>query len=121
MLGFPNPTEDYVEDTIDLNELLIRNESATFFYRAVGNSMILVGIMDGDIVAVDRSVTPRDGDIVLAVFDGSLVCKILRIMSEHIELHSANPHHKPIVFAPDAEIEVYAVTAVVRQVVRGKR
>jgi DNA polymerase V len=120
-LGFPNPTDDFVDDTLDLNELLIRNEPATFFYRASGNSMILAGILDGDIVAVDRSVSPRDGDIVLAIFDGNVVCKILRVREDHLELHSANPHHKPLLFEPGAEVEVFAITAVVRQVIRGKR
>jgi len=120
-LGFPNPAAEVTEDTLDLNELLIRNEPATFFYRASGNSMILAGILDQDIVCVDRSVTPRDGDIVLAIFDANVVCKILRVRGDHIELHSANPHHAPIVFQAGAEVEVFAITAVVRQVIRGKR
>jgi DNA polymerase V len=121
-LGFPSPTEDHEEEGIDLQRLLIRNPTATFLYRASGNSMLLAGIQDGDILAVDRSVTPRDGDLVLATWEGNApCCKVLRVFAEHLELHSAHPRHAPIVFAPGAEVEVFAVVAVVRQVMRGTR
>jgi DNA polymerase V len=120
-LGFPSPAEDYADDTIDLNELLIRNEPATFFYKAQGESMLLAGIRDGDILAVDRSVTPQDGDLVLAIWEGNTpVCKLLKVCGEHVELHSAHPRHPPIVFEPAAEVEVFAIVAVARQVVRGR-
>lgn len=118
-LGFPSPAEDFLDDTIDLNEWLIRNEAATFYYRADGWSMLLAGICDGDLLVVDRSETPRDGDLVLAIWDGNQpACKVLKIMGDHVELHSAHPDHAPIVFEPGAEIEVFAVTAVARQVQR---
>lgn len=120
-LGFPSPAEDFIDDTIDLNRLIVRNEPATFFYRATGNSMILAGIRDGDILAVDRSVIPQSDDIVLATWDGNApCCKVLQIFPDHIELHSANPHHAPIVFAPGAEVEVFAVVGVARSMRRRK-
>jgi len=119
-LGFPSPAEDHEEDGIDLNALLIRNAPATFLYRASGDSMLLAGIRDGDILAVDRSVTPRDRDLVLASWDGNApCCKILHLFDDHIELHSANARHRPIVFEAGAEVEVFAIVAVVRQVTRG--
>ncbi|WP_233577615.1 S24 family peptidase [Xanthomonas citri] len=81
--------------------------------------MILAGVCDGDILVVDRSVRPINGDMVLAIWDGNQpVCKILRVASDHIELHSRNPHCAPIVLAPDTEVEVFAVVGVVRQVTR---
>jgi len=120
-LGFPSPAEDHEEDGIDLNRLLIRNAPATFFYRASGESMVLAGICDGDILAVDRSVTPRDGDLVLANWEGNApCCKYLRLFPEHVELHPANPAHAPIVLPPEAEIEAFAIVAVVRQVRRDR-
>ncbi|WP_258077068.1 LexA family protein [Xanthomonas arboricola] len=62
-LGFPSPAEDFQDDELDLNRVLIRNPPATFLYRAEGWSMILAGVCDGDILVVDRSVRPIQGDM----------------------------------------------------------
>lgn len=118
-LGFPSPAEDFLDDGIDLNELLIRNPAATYLYRAEGWSMLHAGICDGDVLVVDRSVTPLDGDLVIATWEGNQPsCKILKIAGDHIELHSRNPHCPHIVLTPDTEVEVFAVVSVVRQVRR---
>ncbi|MGV7196922.1 LexA family protein [Xanthomonas axonopodis] len=118
-LGFPSPAEDFQDDEIDLNQVLIRNPPATFLYRAEGWSMLLAGVCDGDILVVDRSARPISGDMVLATWDGNQpVCKILQVASDHIELHSRSPHCAPIILAPGTEVEVFAVVGVVRQVTR---
>lgn len=118
-LGFPSPAEDFEEDGIDLNELLIRNPPATFFYRAEGWSMVMAGVLDGDILVVDRSVSPRDGDLVIAVYEGNTpTCKILHLADDHVELHARNPHCPNIVLPPGTEVEVFAVVSVVRQMRR---
>ncbi|CAG2096503.1 peptidase S24 [Xanthomonas arboricola pv. juglandis] len=118
-LGFPSPAEDFQDDELDLNRVLIRNPPATFLYRAEGWSMILAGVCDGDILVVDRSVSPINGDMVLAIWDGNQpVCKILQVAVDHIELHSCSPHCAPIVLAPGTEVEVFAAVGVVRQVTR---
>lgn len=114
-LGFPSPAEDYQADALDLNELLIRNEPATFFYRAAGHSMRAAGILDGDYLAVDRSESVKDGDIVVAVWDGNEpVCKFLRLCGDHVELHSAHSRYTPIVLAPETVVEAFFVCGVVR-------
>ena len=78
--GFPSPADDHIEEIIDLNELLVRNPPATFYIRAVGVSMIRVGIMDGDILVVDRSEDRLvHGDIVVACLDNEFNVKTLRI------------------------------------------
>ena len=121
-LGFPSPAEDFEDDAVDLNELLIRNPPATFLYRASGHSMLHVGICDGDILVVDRSVTPVDGDIVIAIWEGNQpTCKVLKVCKDHVEFHARNPHHQNIVLAPETEVEVFAVVSVVRQVKRDVR
>lgn len=118
-LGFPSPAEDFEDDEIDLNQVLIRNPAATFLYRAEGWSMLHAGICDGDILLVDRSVRPLDGDVVVAIWDGNQpTCKILRVAGDHLELHSRNPHCPNIVLAPGTEAEVFAVVGVVRQMRR---
>ncbi|MFN2369128.1 MAG: LexA family protein, partial [Desulfurivibrionaceae bacterium] len=73
--GFPSPAEDYIEQHLDLNELLIRRPAATFFVRVNGDSMTGAGINHGDILIVDRSVEPAGGKIVIAVIDGEFTVK----------------------------------------------
>jgi len=75
--GFPSPADDYVETSLDPTTLLVRRPAATFFVRASGPSMEGVGIYDGDILVVDRSVQPQAGDIVVAIIDGGLTVKEL--------------------------------------------
>jgi len=75
--GFPSPADDFIERSLDLNEQLIANPIATFFMRASGHSMAGAGINDGDLLIVDRSITPSHGNIVIAVIDGGLTVKRL--------------------------------------------
>lgn len=120
-LGFPSPAEDYLEEGLDLNRLLVRNPLATYIYRASGWSMAGAGVLDGDFLLVDRSVTPRSGDLVLATWEGNQpACKILRLAESHLELHSANPEVPPIVLQQGTEVEVFAVVSVARTVRRSK-
>jgi len=118
-LGFPSPAEDFEEDGLDLNQILVRNPLATYIYRASGWSMSGAGILDGDLLVVDRSVTPRSGDVVLATWDGNQpACKILQLAENHLELHSANPDIAPIVLEQDTEVEGFAVVGVARAMKR---
>ncbi|NBV97667.1 MAG: LexA family transcriptional regulator, partial [Verrucomicrobia bacterium] len=68
--GFPSPADDHMERSLDLNEELIRNPASTFFVRVKGDSMRDAGIHTGDILVVDRSLTPTDRKIVVAMIDG---------------------------------------------------
>ena len=122
LLGFPSPAEDFTEDALDLNQLVVRNEPATFFYRASGTSMCGVGIFDGDILVVDRSMSPQDGDVVVAIWDGNAPsCKTLKIRRDGIELHSSAVDAPPIIIGPGIEVEAFVVTGVVRQIKRDGR
>ena len=73
--GFPSPADDHLEDTLDLNTHLIHHQEATFFVKAQGDSMIGAGIHQGDILIVDKSLTPKSGKIVIAVVDGKIIGK----------------------------------------------
>lgn len=77
--GFPSPAADYCEGRIDLTEVLVPHPSATFTLRISGHSMQRAGIHDGDLALVDRSLTARHDDVVVAVLDGELTCKRLLI------------------------------------------
>ena len=63
--GFPSPAEQYVEPPLDLNEFLVRHPAASFFVRVAGDSMVGAGINEGDLLVVDRSLRPADGDIII--------------------------------------------------------
>ena len=75
--GFPSPATDYIEDDVDLNTHLIKNAPATFIIRVQGKSMTNVGIYDGDLLIVDRSINPKNSSTVIANVNEELVVKTL--------------------------------------------
>ena len=75
--GFPSPATDYIEDDIDLNSHLITNAPATFIIRVQGTSMTNVGIYDGDLLIVDKSLNPKNFSTVIANVNEELVVKTL--------------------------------------------
>ena len=107
--GFPSPADDYVEDHLDLNELLISNKPATFFLRVKGDSMLNAGIHDGDIIVVDRSLRPLHRSIVVAVVDGELTVKRLHLQKGSAELHAENPKYAPICLQDEQELTIWGV------------
>ena len=66
--GFPSPADDYIQGRLSLDEHLIQHRDATFFVRSKGNSMVGAGIFDGDLLVVDKSLTPSSGDIEVQVW-----------------------------------------------------
>ncbi|WP_257626441.1 LexA family transcriptional regulator [Janthinobacterium sp. NKUCC06_STL] len=114
--GFPSPAADYTEKGLDLNAFLVQHKEATFFFRVVGECLTGIGIMDGDYVVVDRSVTAAHGHIILAVIDGEYTLKRLHHQHGVIELHPENPAFAPIRLVDGNELEVWGVvTGVVRK------
>lgn len=108
--GFPSPAQDSFDDgRIDLNDVLIRDVSSTFILRVTGDSMEGVGIYDGDEVLVDRSLTPRDGDVVIAVVDGDFTIKTLQIHHQQVVLHPENPAYPDVVVGGLSELVVWGV------------
>ncbi len=73
--GFPSPAADFAEAGISLDKTLIDHRSATFFFRAAGHELVDIGIFDGDLLVVDRSVAPAPGHTVVAVSDGEFVVR----------------------------------------------
>ena len=92
--GFPSPADDFIDKSLDLNELLIKNPAATFFSWAEGDSLRDIGITQGDLLIIDRSVERTQGAVVVAAIDGELTCKILDI--RRMQLLSANENYPPI-------------------------
>ncbi len=114
--GFPSPAADYEEDKLDLNKHLIKNSAATFFVRVTGDSMTGAGIHSGDLLVVDRSLEPRDKNVVIAAINGELTVKRIRIRNKKITLEPENENYASQEIAEDTEFQVWGVvTCVIHQ------
>lgn len=107
--GFPSPAEDYLERPLDFNELLIANPAATFAVRVAGDSMVGIGIFPGDIAVVDRSVTARDGSIILGIVDGEFTIKRYRTRGGDVWLEAANKSYPALPISEEMGFEVWGV------------
>ena len=96
--GFPSPAQDYMSDSIDLNQELIRHPATTFYARAVGDSMKGCGIDDGDLLVIDKAIDPQEGDIVVAYIDGEFTLKKVKLEPDGscLWLIPANDEYPPI-------------------------
>lgn len=113
--GFPSPAEEYLGDTMDLNQYLIKNPTASFFARVEGESMIDAGIYAGDLVVVDRSITASDGNIVIAAVNNEFTIKRLSTKNG-IKLMPANKDYQPIVMSGENELVIWGVvTSLIRK------
>ncbi|MBC7329527.1 LexA family transcriptional regulator [bacterium] len=105
--GFPSPAEEELFENISLEEWLIRNPTSTFLVKVYGESMIEAGILPGDFVLVDRSLAPKNGDIVIAEVDGEWTMKYFRKQRGEILLVPANPRYPPI--KPTESLNIFGV------------
>jgi DNA polymerase V len=109
--GFPSPADDFIEEEIDLQRLLIANRPATFLVRVSGDSMVGARLFDGDLAVVDRSLVPRAGDIVVVDVDGERSFKIWSTQGRRVRLSFANPRYPEFQLASDALVEVWGVVS----------
>lgn len=107
--GFPSPADDHVERRLNPSDYLVDNDTATFFVRVKGDSMIDAGIFEDDVLVIDRSRIPQIGDIVLAVLDGEFTVKTLGKGKAGARLIPANKHY-PVIEVKEAQaFEVWGV------------
>ena len=99
--GFPSPAEQYLEPPLDLNDLLVRRPAATYFVRVEGDSMIGRHIQPGDLLVVDRSLTPANGDVIIACVNGDFTVKTFQRDEQGLHLVAANPNYPTINFPPE--------------------
>ena len=108
--GFPSPADDYLDGEIDLGRYLIERPAATFFLRVSGHSMTGAGILDGDLVVVDRSVTPAPGHVVVAVCHGDMTIKRLRRLKDgRFMLVAENPGYPSVTVGDEHPAEIWGV------------
>ena len=111
--GFGSPGADSTVRRIDLNDALIRHPQATYLMRTAGAAMRDAGIDDGDVVLVDRVLTPFHGNVVVAVVDGELVCRRLFKHGGVVKLEAASPGHADIAVPEGEQLEVWGVVTTV--------
>lgn len=107
--GFPSPALDYMEDEISLDETLIKNKLATFLMAVAGDSMIEAHIPPGAWIVVDRSLTPNNMDIIVAILDADLTVKHYKKEGNQCWLLPANRKYAPIEISEEMRFEVWGV------------
>lgn len=114
--GFPSSAENFIESSLDLNDLLIKHKSATFFIRVLGNSMVNAGIQSNDILIVDRSLMPAHNKIAVVRINDEFTVKRLKISGSTIYLMPENDEYQPIKITEDMDFQVWGiVTSVIHQ------
>lgn len=112
--GFPSPEEEALCDIMSIDEYLISRPDTSFLLQVSGDSMIGEGIMEGDLVVVEKGRQPRNGDVVIAEVDGEWTMKYFRKQGRQVILEAANPKY-PLI-RPKSELRLGGVvTAVVRK------
>jgi DNA polymerase V len=107
--GFPSPATDYAQRRVDLLSRLKINEEATYMFTVLGDSMIDDGIYNGNVLIIDRSVTPVHNAIVLAVIDNEYAVKQLYKRGKVIKLLSENKAYPPIELQEGQELQIWGV------------
>lgn len=116
--GFPSPAQDYITESIDLNEILVRQHETTFYARVDGDSMVGAGIHHGDIVVIDKAIEAHNGDYVAAYVDGEFTLKKYKLddSGQCAWLIPANPKYKAIKVTADNDFRIWGVvTSIIRK------
>ncbi|GJD41927.1 LexA family transcriptional regulator [Methylobacterium bullatum] len=109
--GFPSPADDFIEEEIDLQRLLIVNRPATFLVRVAGDSMVGKSLFNDDLAIVDRSLEPQNGDVVMVDVDGERSFKVWQRQGHRVSLAFANPRYPAFNLSPSAVVEVWGVVS----------
>lgn len=111
--GFPSPAENYIENSLDLNDLMIKHPASTFFVRVQGDSMNEAGISSGDILVVDKALEASSGRIIVAIINGEFTVKRLMIHARGVFLEPANPKYRTIAISEEMDFQVWGVVTYV--------
>ena len=111
--GFPSPASDYIEHKLDLNEYLIPNPVATFIVKANGTSMVDANIQSGDLLIVDKSLTPKNNSIVIASIFGDLTVKQFKTKHKKLFLVSSNSNYPSFEIKEEMDCFIWGVVTYV--------
>ncbi len=107
--GFPSPADDFKEIRISLDKELVKNKEATFYARVSGESMVEAGLDDGDLLVIDRSLSPESGKIAVCLVDGEFTVKRIKKEKDKFYLIPENKTYKPIEIKEDDELIIWGV------------
>tara|TARA_B100000925_G_C21988136_1_gene465478 strand:+ start:487 stop:936 length:450 start_codon:yes stop_codon:yes gene_type:complete len=109
--GFPSPAEDYIEESLNLQDLMISHPSSTYFLKVDGESMMDAGIFSGDILVVDKAISPKNGSIIVAILDGNFTVKRLLFENSQHVLRAENVNYPDIIIDPEQhqDFEIWGV------------
>lgn len=111
--GFPSPAEEYEEVRLDLNKALIKHPAATFYARVKGTSMTEAGILDGDLLVIDKSLDPKSGDIAVCFLDSEFTVKRIEQLDDALYLMPANEKYQPIKISEESDFRVWGIVTYV--------
>ena len=111
--GFPSPSDEVSEGSLDLNAYLIPKPVSTFLVRASGHSMEGAGIFSGDLLVVDRSQKPTHRKIVVVALNGELMVKRLSVVKEKVSLLSEHADYPPVEMGAMEDLVVWGVVTFV--------
>ncbi|MDD3095242.1 MAG: translesion error-prone DNA polymerase V autoproteolytic subunit [Candidatus Neomarinimicrobiota bacterium] len=111
--GFPSPADDYMDMRLDLNRELVRNPNATFYGRVKGNSMQNIGIHDGDVLVIDRSLEPANDAVAVCYIDGEFTVKRVHVEGQSCYLMPENSEFKPIPVSEDNHFLIWGIVTYV--------
>ncbi|ASQ90117.1 peptidase S24 [Prosthecochloris sp. GSB1] len=111
--GFPSPADDHLELKLDLNRALVRHPNATFYGRVKGYSMVDAGIGEGDLLVIDKSLEPKEGDIAVCFLDGEFTVKRIGRQDGGLCLLPANEGFEPIPVTGESDFQVWGVVTYV--------
>lgn len=111
--GFPSPAEDFADLNIDLNKYLIKHPAATFFGRVSGHSMKDIGVNEGDLLIIDKSLEPANNKLAVCFIDGEFTLKLLKLENKELWLMPANENYKAIKCSDCNDVRVWGIVTYV--------
>ena len=115
--GFPSPAEDFKQERLSLDQVLVKNKLSTFFARVSGQSMINAGIDDNDLLVIDSSLEPEHNKIAVCFLDGEFTVKRLKVDKKGVWLQPENPNYPIIKITEDNDFVIWGiVTNVIKKV-----
>ena len=107
--GFPSPADDFKEIRISLDRELVKNSESTFYARVSGDSMIDAGLDDGDLLIIDRSLSPENGKIAICFIDGDFTVKRIKKDKNKLYLVPENKKYKPLELKEENELIIWGI------------
>lgn len=111
--GFPSPAADFDGSRISIDQIVVKNQIATFYAKANGNSMIGAGIDDGDILVIDKSIEPQDGKIAVCFIDGEFTVKRIKVQENSLLLMPENKLFEPIEVTQENNFIIWGIVTYV--------